>query len=106
MTNYSNPRIEAIIENWPMGFTRKVTAKFFIEVNNKGERAVRETVGVAKKLTYAKKMRIVDGDDGKTYIAALSYYNSITIFQGNMKFHHESFFPDNEKYQELIKLFY
>jgi hypothetical protein len=43
MTNYSNPRIEAIIENWPMGFTRKVTAKFFIEVNNKGERAVRET---------------------------------------------------------------
>jgi hypothetical protein len=51
-------------------------------------------------------MRIVDGDDGKTYIAALSYYNSITIFHGDMKFHHESFFPDNEKYQELIKLFY
>lgn len=32
---------------------------------------MRVTTGAPKKLTYARKARIVDGDDGKTYIAEL-----------------------------------
>jgi hypothetical protein len=43
-----------------------VEARFWIEQTPKGERAVRQTNGAAKKLTYARKMRIVDGDDGRT----------------------------------------
>jgi len=41
--NYSNPRLKAIIENWPNG-SRRVTATFEIEHDPKrGERAVRTT---------------------------------------------------------------
>ena len=71
MTVYSNPRMSAIIENWPSG-GKHVTAKFSIEIREgKGERAVRFTTGAGKVLTFARKARIVDGDDGRTYIVGL-----------------------------------
>ena len=105
MTNYSNPRMSATIEDWPNGGHR-VTAQFSIEIDAKrGERAVRVTTGAPKKLTFARKMRIVDGDDGRTYIATLTGYGHITIFKGDMKYHHESVFEREPRYAELLALF-
>lgn len=101
MAKYSNPRMQATIENWPSG-TQRVTAHFSIECDPKrGERAVRVTTGAPKKLTFARKMRIVDGADGRTYIAALTGYGHITIWQSNMKFNEESFFERDSHYAEL-----
>jgi hypothetical protein len=97
--------MSATIENWPNG-SKRVTAQFSIESDPKrGERAVRVTTGAPKKLTFARKMRIVDGDDGRTYIATLTGYGHITIFKGDMKFHHESVFEREPRYAELRALF-
>lgn len=86
---YSNPRMSAVIENWPSG-SKRVTARFEIENTSKGERGVRVTTGEPKKLTYARMARIVDGDDGKTYIAEYTSYGFISIMRGDMKFSHET----------------
>ena len=106
MTVYSNPRMSATIENWPHG-AHRVTAHFSIEQHPKGtaERAVRVTTGAPKKLTYALKMRIVDGDDGRTYIATLSEYGHITIFKGDMKYNHEVVYERDPRHADLMKLF-
>lgn len=102
---YSNPRMSAVIENWPHG-AKRVTATFSIEKDPKrGERAVRTTTGAPKKLTFACKMRIVDGDDGRTYIAALTDYGHITIWRGDMKFNEETIFEREERYPALRALF-
>lgn len=106
MTVYSNPRREAIIENWPSG-RKHVTARFWIEIHPKrGERACRQTTGKPKKLTYAPHFCIVDGDDGRTYLLHDSNYGHITVMEGNMKFEHESEHPegDRSKYNELSAL--
>ena len=105
MTIYSNPRLSASIENWPHG-KQRVTANFEIERDAKrGERAVRTTTGAPKKLTYARKMRIVDGDDGRTYIAELSMYGSVTIMRGDMKFNHEHIPSNDQRLAEMLALF-
>jgi hypothetical protein len=105
MIAYSNPRLNAIIDNWPHG-AQRVTAIFSIERDpRRGERATRTTTGATKKLTFARKMRIVDGDDGRTYIAALTGYGHITIHRGDMKFHHETVFEREARYPELLALF-
>ena len=105
MTAYSNPRMSATIDNWPSG-SQRVTAQFAIEADPKrGERATRTTTGATKKLTFARKMRIVDGDDGRTYIAALTGYGHITIHKGDMKFHEETIFEREPRYAELLALF-
>jgi len=102
---YTNPRMSATIENWPSG-KNKVTAVFNIEQNaRKGERATRKTTGATKKLTYATKARIVDGSDGRTYIAELSMYGTIVIMSGDMKYQKESFNSRDERYAEMLKLF-
>ena len=105
---YSNPRMSAAIENWPHGRNQRVTAMFHIEQDAKrGERAVRTTSGAAKKLTYAKLARIVDGSDGRTYLAMLTLYGSISIMKGDMKFQHEHISMDknNPRYAEALELF-
>ena len=104
MPSYSNPRMQAAIENWPHG-SHRVTALFTIEVDKRDERAVRVTTGAPKKLTYARKMRIVDGDDGRTYIAELSSYGFVTIKRGDMKFDYETVHKDDPRHAELLKLF-
>ena len=105
MTTYSNPRTQATIENWPHG-SQRVTAIFSIEANaRKGERALRQTTGAAKKLTFARKARIVDGDDGRTYIAELSLYGHVSIMCGDMKYQHETVFSNDPRYAEMIGLF-
>jgi hypothetical protein len=101
---YSNPRMMATIENWPSG-SKRVTARFEIEQAPKGERAVRTTTGDPKRLTYAKYARIVDGSDGRIYIAEYTIYQHITIMRGDMKFQHEVIHPDNPRYAEVLELF-
>lgn len=103
MPTYSNPRMSAVIDNWPNG-SHRVTAQFSIEQTKRGERGVRITTGKPKVLTYAVKARIVDGDDGRTYIAEQNG-SHITIMRGDMKFQEESIFPDNPRYQTALELF-
>lgn len=115
--NYSNPQKELTVNDWPYGKNR-VTAIFSIESGKKGERAVRVTENPPtmriflgggwnkpKKLTFARKMRIVEGDDGKTYIIALSIYGLITVMESNMQYQAESIRQDDDRYQDVLDLF-
>lgn len=106
MTTYSNPRMSAVVNDWPHG-ARRVTANFEIEqVPGRGERAVRVTTGEPKKLTYTGKARIVDGDDGRIYIAERSpTYRHVSIMRGDMKYQHEVVHEGDPRYPELLKLF-
>ena len=101
---YSNPRMQATIADWPSG-SKRVEARFWIEQTPKGERAWRQTTGAAKTLTFSSKMRIVDGDDGRTYIARLSGYEHISIMRGDMKYEEETIHKGAEGYETLMGLF-
>ncbi len=112
MKTYSNPRMQATIENWPMGGIKRGTAVFEVEQHpTRGQRAHRTTFlplhgpTAPKLLTYADQMRIVDGDDGRTYIAVLSRYGNISIMRGDMKFNEETVFERDERYPALRALF-
>ena len=106
MTDYSNPRLSASIDNWPSG-SHHVIARFTVETHpSRGQRVVRVTTGAPKALTYALQMRVVDGTDGRTYIAALSHYTGmITIWRGDMKLNEEVIHENNPRYPMAIKLF-
>ena len=101
---YSNPRMRAVIPDWPSG-SKRVTAQFQIEQGKKGERALRQTTGATKALTYAKLARIVDGSDGRTYIAEYSVYGHINIMRGDMKFSQETIHPNDPRYAMALELF-
>ena len=101
---YSNPRLSALIHDWPSG-KHRVDARFTIEQNGKGERGVRVTTGAAKTLTYARKARIVDGDDGRTYIAELTMYGHVSIMRGDFKFQQEAIHPEDARYPAVLDLF-
>ena len=103
---YSNPRMSAEIPNWPGGRNKRVVARFEIEQDAKrGERAVRTTDGAPKKLTYAKLARIVDGSDGRTYLAMFTEYGSINIMKGDMKLQHEHLSENNPRFSQALELF-
>jgi hypothetical protein len=106
MTTYSNPRTEATVEEWPSG-KRRVTAAFTVEqIPQQGERAVRTSAGKPKTLTYASKVRIVDGDDGRIYIACLTTgCATISIVGGTMDRLHEDACEGNPRFAELAALF-
>jgi hypothetical protein len=105
MTDYSNPRMAAVIEDWPSG-SRRVKATFYVETDVKrGERVVRVTTGQPIKLTFAQRMRIVDGDDGRTYIARDHGHGMASIFRGDMKYEHEIAHEPSHRYNELMELF-
>ena len=102
---YSNPRLEATIDNWPSG-SQRVTAVFTIETDAKrGQRAVRTTTGKPVKLTFARKARIIDGSDGRTYIANLTDFGHISIMRGDMKFSEEAIFETDSRYPATLALF-
>lgn len=109
---YSNSRREAVMDNWPSG-KHRVQATFKIETKaGKGERATRTTINpktnrpnATKTLTYARKARIVDGDDGRTYLAMLTQHGHISIMRGDMTFSEESIFPTDPRYQAIFALF-
>ena len=69
MIQFSNPRLSADFENWPLGGNRRGLCTFNVEYKpNKGWRFSRKTTGKPKTATYGGKAAIVDGDDGKTYL--------------------------------------
>lgn len=103
MKTYSNPETSKTINDWPYGQYR-TTAMFYVETDPKrGQRACRRTVdpktgrlGKPACLTYHKTVRIVDGDDGKTYILQdAAPYGHLSVMQGNMKYQEESI-PDTD----------
>ncbi len=112
MTTYSNPRMEAVIDNWPSG-KHRTTATFRVEVHpTRGERGTRTTIdprngrpSAPKLLTYARKARIVDGDDGKTYIIELSGYGFVSVVQSNMQFQAETIHAGDPRLPDVLKLF-
>lgn len=111
---YSNPRMAATFEDWPYGQLRTRCTFTVTTKPGKGERAERVTVnpkngrpGAAKTLTYADKMRIVDGSDGKTYIAALSRtFGMVSVMQSNMQFQEEVIHKgDGQRWADVQALF-
>jgi hypothetical protein len=113
MKTYHNPRMEAVIDNWPYGRDR-TTATFKVERHaTRGERGTRFTVdpktgrpGATKTLTYSALVRIVDGDDGRTYIAEWSgNYGFVTIMRSDMKLQEETIWPKDDRFEAVRALF-
>jgi hypothetical protein len=108
---YTAPAMERKIEGWPLGRFERATALFTIEQHpTRGERAVRVLVAEGKrfnpkKLTYAAKVRIVDGSDGRTYIAELTRSGFVSIMKGDMKYQAETIFEDSPHFGEVRALF-
>jgi hypothetical protein len=110
MTDYSNPRTEAIIEDWPYGQHRTM-ARFFVETHpTRGQRVGRITINpktgrptAPKFLAYAEKVVIVDGDDSKIYIV-MDRGHHFFVSHGNMQYQHEVVFANNPKFEALRAL--
>ncbi len=78
--NFTNPRLKAVINDYPLGGNKRGQCTFEIEYKpGKGYRAVRTTTGKPKTDTYSGQAVIVDGDDGKTYILYKTMYGFIKI---------------------------
>lgn len=107
---YSNAVKELTIDNWPYG-RKQVQCIFTIEAVKGKERAVRVTQNPKggwnkpKKLTYAHKVRIVTGDDDKTYLMNLTAHGAISVMQSNMKYQQEYICDDDSRYKELLSFF-
>jgi len=83
--NLSNPRQEAVIEDWPIG-RKRCTATFVVEDGGKkGQRVARTTTGKPKRTTYYQRVMIVDGDDGRTYVIARTMHNQMVVIPGTLK---------------------
>ena len=107
---YSNPRMDAVIDNWPSG-RKTVKAHFYVETAKRGQRGCRVTessngsFAKPKTLTYARAVRIVDGQDGRIYFAELAHFsNHITIMRGTMDYEHESIWADDPRHAELLSM--
>jgi len=110
MLQYSNPRKKVVIKDWPYGRGLRVKCTFTVETAKGKERAVRVTQkptggdNAPKRLTYARKVLFVDGDDGKTYIMNQTG-NAISIMQSNMKYSQEYISSDDSRFDDLNKMF-
>lgn len=109
---YSNPRLEAVIQDWPIG-NKRTTATFRVETHpTRGQRGTRFTIdpktgrpSATKVLTYAAMVRIVDGDDGRTYLIERSIYGGVSVMQSNMQFQHEHISGEDPRCADLLALF-
>ena len=110
--NFSNPRREAMIEDWPFGSMR-CRARFVVEVDKKrGERVARYTENKTrtdwnkpKRTTYATRYVIVDGDDERTYLLSFSKtWGHLVIHQGDMKYTLAYLTAEDERFAELFRL--
>ena len=104
--------MERRIDGWPFGRKQRCQAVFKIETHPKrGQRAVRVITDAEgrsyapKKLTYSPRVRIVEGSNGRTYIAELTASGFISIMCGDMKYQHETIHEDNPRYGEVRALF-
>ncbi len=109
---YSNPRTEAIFTDWPFGRSLRCQCTFKVESTPRGERVSRTTidprngrVSAPKRTTYGRRMRIVDGDDGRTYILeAVHIYDWLQLWQSNLQYQHEMIRPDDPRFAEVQAL--
>lgn len=107
---YSNPRLHATLDHWPSG-RRRTTATFTIEMHvTRGQRATRITVdpktGRPLKpttLTYARQVRLVDGDDGRLYILE-NTGNHLSVMHSNMQLQQEGIWSDDPRFASLMAL--
>jgi hypothetical protein len=104
--------MERRIESWPFGRFERCQAVFKIEQHpTRGERAVRTITDAEgrtyapKKLTFARLVRIVEGSDGRTYIAELTRSGFVSIMQSNMKLEEESIFERDPRFPAVRALF-
>jgi hypothetical protein len=109
---YTAPAMERRVQGWPFGRFKRCEAVFKIEQHpTRGERAVRVITDeegrsyAPKKLTYAARVRIVEGSDGRTYIAELTRSGFVSIMQGDMKYQAESIFAESPRFAEVRALF-
>lgn len=116
---FSNPRMTAEFNDWPIGGDHRGQCKFTVETDKKrGQRVARQTTDKngrwckPKYTTYANQARIVDGDNGRVYLLMWStaYGSAVTIKSHDMQ-HDQSFpdlphyvTPDHERYKEIIEL--
>jgi len=86
---FTNPRLHAVIPNWPLGGKRRGPCVFLVEKDPKGKRGVRvsrTTTGAPKYSTYADAAAIVDGDDGRTYFLTYSKaYGCVGVSRSDFK---------------------
>jgi hypothetical protein len=110
---YTNPRMTVTIDGWPYGRDLRTTATFTIEQHpTRGERGTGTTVdpkngriSKPKTLTYASKARIVDGEDGRTYILELTASRThLRVMMSDMQHQLEAIFPDDPRYTDLVAL--
>ena len=84
MLQFTNPRDEAIVDQWPSG-SRRVTAIFSLETCKRGVRCSRVTTGKPKKTTYYSRMKICDGGDGRIYLLASTEYGQRVVIPGTLQ---------------------
>lgn len=110
---YTNPHLTHTIAEWPTG-RYTTTALFSIETHKSGkQRAVRIThhpltgkPAAPKKLTYADQVRIVDGEDGRTYLLEYSCLSqALSVMQGNMQYQQEYITREDPRYTTLCSYF-
>jgi hypothetical protein len=107
--NYSNPRTFAEFADWPTG-KHRTTCTFRVEGKpGHGERVARVTLhpitgrpSKPKTTTYGVRAAIVDGDDGRTYVATVTQYGSIYVMQSNLDYSAESIFPTDPRFGALL----
>lgn len=106
--NYSNARTLATFPDWPHG-RHRTTCTFRVESRpGHGQRVARVTIdpktgrpSKPKTTTYSPRVAIVDGDDGRVYVAAMTGYGFISVMQSNLDFSAESIPDTDPRYAAL-----
>jgi hypothetical protein len=110
MVKFSNPRLRAEIQDYPLGGSKRGLCVFQLEQHPKrGWRFTRTTTGKPKTATYGREGAVVDGDNGRTYlIQRADSFNFINVWGSDFKnvIDAPSVFPESnpELYAELDAL--
>ena len=100
---YTNPQKLLVIQNWPLGGSRRGEAVFQVESMPRGERVLRTTTGKPKASIYFDIVRLFTGSDGKTYYIGMSHNRMLTVMGGDMKFV-ESIFPQDNRFARIKEM--
>ena len=89
MITFSNPRLRAEIQNYPIGGSQRGLCVFEIQYIPKGKakgwKFFRTTTGKPKgTIAAGGKGCIVDGDNGRTYLIQRGGYGGIAIWASTM----------------------
>lgn len=109
MLTFSNPRLVAQFDNWPLGGNKRGKCIFHVEKDpKKGTRVGRTTTGKTKYSTYANGHAIVDGSDGRTYLLVLStkYTKAVSVMRSDFMNAPEPYYfnKDSQEYEVLQKM--